>query len=66
MCLLSLDGGGVKGLTSLLILQDIFRALEKEVGHEVQPYECFDLVGGTSTGGLVADSSLKCIDTRIS
>ncbi|KAL5344189.1 hypothetical protein ACLOAV_010851 [Pseudogymnoascus australis] len=52
--LLSLDGGGVKGLTSLLILQEIFRALEKEVGHEVQPYECFDLIGGTSTGGLIA------------
>jgi len=46
-----LDGGGVKGLTSLLLLQQIFLAIENEVGHAVQPYEYFDLIGGTSTGG---------------
>ncbi|KAF8859945.1 FabD/lysophospholipase-like protein [Acephala macrosclerotiorum] len=52
--LLSLDGGGVKGLTILLILQQLFRALESEAGHPIQPWECFDLIGGTSTGGLIA------------
>lgn len=46
-----IDGGGVKGLTSLLLLQQVFVALETEVGHAVQPYEYFDLIGGTSTGG---------------
>jgi patatin-like phospholipase/acyl hydrolase len=45
------DGGGVKGLTSLRILQQTFIALEKEVGQPVQPHEYFDLIGGTSTGG---------------
>jgi patatin-like phospholipase/acyl hydrolase len=45
------DGGGVKGLTSLLILEQIFVSLEKEVGHVVHPYQYFDLIGGTSTGG---------------
>ena len=44
------DGGGVKGLTSLLLLREIFRALENQ-GNLVQPYEYFDLIGGTSTGG---------------
>jgi patatin-like phospholipase/acyl hydrolase len=43
----------VKGLTSLLLLQQIFIALEKEVGRATQPYEYFDLIGGTSTGGWV-------------
>jgi patatin-like phospholipase/acyl hydrolase len=47
---MSADGGGVKGLTSLLLLREIFRALENE-GHSVQPHEYFDLIGGTSTGG---------------
>lgn len=51
--LLSLDGGGVKGLTSLIILQQIFRELGRRVGREVQPWEFFDLIGGTSTGGYV-------------
>ena len=54
--LLSLDGGGIKGLTTLLILKRIFRTLH-EVGQfveEPKPYEVFDLIVGTSTGGLIA------------
>lgn len=54
--LLSLDGGGIKGLTTLLILKRIFRTL-REVGHldeEPKPYEVFDLIAGTSTGGIIA------------
>jgi patatin-like phospholipase/acyl hydrolase len=42
----------VKELTFLLLLREIFRALENQ-GHTVQPYEYFDLIGGTSTGGYV-------------
>lgn len=54
--LLSLDGGGVKGLASLLILKRIFRTLQKVDGLDEIPRPCeyFDLIGGTSTGGLVA------------
>ncbi|KAI9666029.1 MAG: hypothetical protein M1821_003964 [Bathelium mastoideum] len=52
--LLSLDGGGVKGITSLRILQAIFKKLSEEVGRNVKPCEYFDLIGGTSTGGLIA------------
>ena len=49
--LLSLDGGGVKGLTSLLLLEQVFNELEHISGRTVKPFEVFDLIGGTSTGG---------------
>ena len=54
--LLSLDGGGVKGLSSLLILQRIFRTIqhEEKLAEMPRPCDYFDLIGGTSTGGLIA------------
>ncbi|KAG8919707.1 hypothetical protein FRC01_001151 [Tulasnella sp. 417] len=48
--LLSLDGGGVRGIVSLIILQQIMQ----EVAAGARPCEYFDLIGGTSTGGLIA------------
>jgi hypothetical protein len=55
LCLLSLDGGGVRGLSSLLILRDIMTQLnsEREGGQLLKPCDVFDLMGGTSTGGYV-------------
>ncbi|KAL2289483.1 hypothetical protein FJTKL_01756 [Diaporthe vaccinii] len=56
--ILVLDGGGIKGYTSLLILQRIFRMLKDKAGNQLteQPKPCdvFDLIVGTSTGGLIA------------
>lgn len=54
--LLSLDGGGVRGLSSLLILREIMEELgrRKELQRPPMPCEYFDLIGGTSTGGLIA------------
>jgi hypothetical protein len=54
--ILSLDGGGVRGLSSLLILREIMNDIEQEVEATdvVKPAEYFDLIGGTSTGGLIA------------
>ncbi|KAK1828888.1 acyl transferase/acyl hydrolase/lysophospholipase [Podospora conica] len=59
--ILSLDGGGVRGLAELLILQRIFATMEAIVADELgrgartfHPCDVFDLVGGTSTGGLIA------------
>ena len=56
--LLSFDGGGVRGLSSLLILQRIMHALNhrrREKGERsLEPCECFDMIAGTSTGGLIA------------
>jgi patatin-like phospholipase/acyl hydrolase len=53
---LSLDGGGIKGYTSLLILKRIFRTMMTEGQLDEIPRPCnfFDLIIGTSTGGLIA------------
>jgi len=55
LCLLSLDGGGVRGLSSLYILKSIMDRLNHERKTAdlptVKPCEVFDLIGGTSTGG---------------
>ncbi|KAI4784180.1 phospholipase, patatin family protein [Aureobasidium sp. EXF-3400] len=50
--LLSLDGGGVRGLSSLYILQRIMDAIDPD--NPPKPCDCFDIIGGTSTGGLIA------------
>ncbi|KAI9652195.1 MAG: hypothetical protein M1829_001828, partial [Trizodia sp. TS-e1964] len=55
LCLLSLDGGGVRGLSTLLILKRLIDRTNAERKSRaldpVQPHELFDLIGGTSTGG---------------
>jgi patatin-like phospholipase/acyl hydrolase len=56
LCLLSLDGGGVRGLSTLYILKIIMDRLNHERNKTanlppVKPCEVFDLIGGTSTGG---------------
>jgi predicted acylesterase/phospholipase RssA len=48
--ILSLDGGGVRGISELIIMQEIERALGG--GLPIQAF--FDLIVGTSTGGIVA------------
>jgi patatin-like phospholipase/acyl hydrolase len=54
-CLLSLDGGGVRGLSTLFILRRIMNRLNdaRRVNglDPVDPCDIFDLIGGTSTGG---------------
>ncbi|GFG21196.1 putative Podospora anserina S mat genomic DNA chromosome 6, supercontig 2, partial [Aspergillus udagawae] len=57
LCLLSLDGGGVRGLSTLYILKGLMDRLNQSrpKGSPVKkPCEVFDLIGGTSTGGLIA------------
>jgi len=59
--LLSLDGGGVKGVSSLIILDAIMERVKKiEIARGIntsdaprKPADYFDLAGGTSTGGLI-------------
>lgn len=46
--ILSLDGGGFKGLYSAAVLA----AFEEDLGHNVTDH--FDLIVGTSTGGIIA------------
>lgn len=50
--LLSLDGGGVRGLSSLIILRYLMKLLHPS--NPPKPCEYFDLICGTSTGGLIA------------
>lgn len=61
-CLLSLDGGGVRGLSTLYILRSIMWRLNSERRKADLPpkkvCEIFDLIGGTSTGGYVRLSLL--------
>ncbi|EWZ28291.1 hypothetical protein FOZG_17997 [Fusarium oxysporum Fo47] len=51
--ILSLDGGGIRGISSLLILEHIMEKIRETrgLGHVRRPCEHFDLIGGTSTGG---------------
>lgn len=58
--ILSIDGGGVKGLYSSSIL----KGFEERFGKQCS--DCFDLICGTSTGGLIAMAlSLKITARQI-
>ncbi|KAG8685561.1 hypothetical protein FRC11_010415, partial [Ceratobasidium sp. 423] len=54
--ILSLDGGGVRGLSSLIIFREFLARLEKIPGatKPILPADFFDLIIGTSTGGIMA------------
>jgi patatin-like phospholipase/acyl hydrolase len=52
LCLLALDGGGVRGLSALHILKQLMELVDSE--NPPKPCDYFDLIGGTSTGGLIA------------
>ncbi|KAH7021523.1 acyl transferase/acyl hydrolase/lysophospholipase [Microdochium trichocladiopsis] len=50
--LLALDGGGVRGLSSLMVLRSLMAAVDPD--NPPKPCDYFDMIGGTSTGGLIA------------
>lgn len=52
--ILSLDGGGVRGVLSIALLERIEQLLAEEAGAPVRLCDYFDLIGGTSTGALIA------------
>lgn len=59
--ILSLDGGGVRGYSMLIILQELMHRVYvesegKPPDRDATPKPCdyFDLIGGTGTGGLIA------------
>ena len=53
MKVLSIDGGGIRGLIPALLLEEIERRTGRRIG------ECFDLIAGTSTGGIIACALAK-------
>lgn len=48
MRVLSIDGGGIRGLIPALMLEELERRAERRV------FELFDLIAGTSTGAILA------------
>ncbi|MGL4498635.1 MAG: patatin-like phospholipase family protein [Planktothrix sp.] len=46
--ILSIDGGGIRGIIPLKVLEYI----EQQTGKQI--HELFDVIGGTSTGGIIA------------
>ncbi|KAJ7878262.1 FabD lysophospholipase-like protein, partial [Mycena leptocephala] len=50
------DGGGIRGLSMLIILEDLMWKLKvaEDLPDVPRPCDYFDLIGGTSTGGLIA------------
>jgi uncharacterized protein len=45
---LAIDGGGIRGLIPALVLAELERRADRHI------YELFDLIAGTSTGGILA------------
>ncbi|MEP4432827.1 MAG: patatin-like phospholipase family protein [Hyphomicrobiales bacterium] len=51
--ILCLDGGGIRGVIPTLVLQELCHALNRYGWHR-PIHQTFDLIAGTSTGGIVA------------
>jgi hypothetical protein len=51
--ILSIDGGGVRGLVPLVILIELEGILQRLDGAERRLADYFDIVAGTSTGGVI-------------
>jgi predicted acylesterase/phospholipase RssA len=52
--ILAIDGGGVRGVVALAFLERIERILENQYGRAIRLCDHFDLIGGTSTGAIIA------------
>lgn len=50
IAMLQTDGGGVRGIAALMLLDEI---MKKSFPGKL-PHEVFDMIGGTSTGGFIA------------
>jgi len=57
--ILALDGGGIRGILTLEYLAAIEEMLRKRSGRDLLLCDYFDLIGGTSTGSIIA-AALAC------
>jgi patatin-like phospholipase/acyl hydrolase len=52
--ILCIDGGGIRGLVPAIILRELETRIERIHGEAKPLYQCFDMIAGTSTGGIIA------------
>jgi predicted acylesterase/phospholipase RssA len=52
--ILALSGGGVRGIVSIAFLERLEKLIEEVEGKPVLLADWFDLIGGTSTGAIIA------------
>ena len=57
--ILALDGGGIRGILTLQFLQAIESLIKERFGDNTLLCDYFDLIGGTSTGSIIA-AGLAC------
>ena len=57
--ILALDGGGVRGMLTLQFLQALETLITARFGEKTRLCDYFDLIGGTSTGSIIA-AGLAC------
>lgn len=51
---LSLDGSGLYGISGLIVLERMIQMLADHKDQPLVPSDVFELIGGTSSGGLIA------------
>jgi hypothetical protein len=51
---LALDGGGVRGAVTVAFLEEIEAVIAHHLGRPIHLGQWFDLIGGTSTGAIIA------------
>lgn len=54
--ILSLDGGGIRGLSTLFVIRNLLERVQRRTGLNRMPLpsECFDVICGVGTGGIIA------------
>lgn len=57
--ILSIDGGGIRGLIPATILVEVEKMIQAKHGDQRRIGDCFDMIAGTSTGGILASMFLS-------
>src|SRR5271169_5799365 len=57
--ILALDGGGIRGILTLQFLKTVETLVRQRLGDDALLCDYFDLIGGTSTGSIIA-AGLAC------
>ncbi|WP_206243394.1 patatin-like phospholipase family protein [Novosphingobium terrae] len=52
--ILCIDGGGIRGLIPAMILAELETRIATVAGNPKPLHACFDMIAGTSTGGIIA------------